>query len=196
MIETREIRGRSVRRGNGKTAIAGLHPARLAAGVEDAARLIDKVFGNMGRFPDAVNAPGRLTGADRASEFVERLEDSLWLPPAMITVGPVPLAMTAMGTLVTPQASSLGEWGNMMWPSCFPMRPKSMRVKAGERRGVIDLRHVGLPESESPVARSRSSPRSSARRSGPVSTGSTKQRVKVIRPPLPRMGAAMHQVKR
>jgi hypothetical protein len=38
--------------------------------------------------------------------------------------------MTAIGTWVTPHASSSGEWGNEIWPICFPGRSKSIVVKA------------------------------------------------------------------
>ena len=50
--------------------------------------------------------------------------------PSMMTVGPTPLAMMAIGTRVTPHASSCGECGNITKPICRPFRSKSTAVKA------------------------------------------------------------------
>src|SRR5262249_38957644 len=48
----------------------------------------------------------------------------------MITVGPFPLLIIAIGTRVTPQASSCGECGIITNPTCLPGLSKSTVVKA------------------------------------------------------------------
>ena len=61
---------------------------------------------------------------------------SPWLPPSMITVGPVPFLITAIGTRVAPQASSCGECGIIRKPVCLPSRSRSTVRKALDGRGV------------------------------------------------------------
>jgi hypothetical protein len=62
---------------------------------------------------------------------------SPWLPPSIITVGPLPLRITASGIAVAPQASSSGECGTIRNPTCFPGLSMSTVVKALEERGIV-----------------------------------------------------------
>ena len=75
--------------------------------------------------------------------------------------------MTAIGTRVTPQASSCGECGIMTKPTCLPALSKSTVVKAVDERGT-DFSTIIVPfayrDGAQIIARRRATPRETARR--------------------------------